>query len=355
MNTKLNNNLWRVLVTLIFSTLIVIGLIFYVGENPMNVLVELINGAFGSTLRLGTTLAGLTPILLTATAFAVAAKTGVFNIGTEGSLFLGALAATYVGINFSFLPRIIHIIVCFLAGMVAGGFWSFIPAFLKVKYNVNEITVGILLNTVAVYITSYFINGPMSSGGAIAKSHPVTVELTNLLAPSNANTGIFLAVIAIALIQFLLKKTTFGFKVQATGTNKLNAEYAGMNPNQVIIKAMILSGSVAGFAGAIEILGVYGSFIDNFGAGLGTQGMLIALISGNNLLAIPFVSTVIAALNSGGKGLQISTNVPKSLIDTFIAVIIIFATMEDLGGSVKRFTKKIFQKSDVRGGQNGLE
>lgn len=355
MNVKMNNNLWRILVTVVFSTLIVIGLIVYVGENPLNVLVELINGAFGTTLRLGTTLAGLTPILLTATAFAIAAKTGVFNIGTEGSLFLGALAATYVGINFSFLPRILHMIVCFLAGMIAGGFWSFIPAYLKVKYNVNEITVGILLNTVAVYITSYFISGPMSSGGTIAKSHPVTVELTKLLSPSNANTGIFLAIIIIVLIQLLLKKTTFGFKVQATGTNKLNAEYAGMNPNQVIIKAMIMSGSVAGIAGAIEILGVYGSFIENFASGLGTQGMLIALISGNNLVAIPFVSTIIAALNSGGKGLQISTNVPKSLIDTFIAVIIIFATMEDLGGNIKRFTQKIFQKSDVRGGKNGLE
>lgn len=355
MNIRMNNNFLRILVTVVFSTLIVVGLILYVGENPGNVLVELINGAFGTRLRFGTTLAGLTPILLTSTAFAIAAKTGVFNIGTEGSLFLGALAATYVGINFAFLPRFLHILVSFIAGMITGGFWSFIPAYLKVKYNVNEITVGILLNTVAVYITSYFISGPMSSGGAIAQSHPVKVELTNLLAPSNANTGIFIAIIIIVLLQLLLKKTTFGFKVQATGTNKLNAEYAGLNPNQVIIRAMIMSGGVAGIAGAIEILGVYGSFIENFGSGLGTQGMLIALISGNNLLAIPFVSLLIAALNSGGMGLQVSTSVPKSLIDTFIAVIIIFATMENLGSEVKRFTRKVFNIGNVWGGQNGLE
>lgn len=354
MKMKMNNNFFRVLVTAVFSIIIVIGLILYVGENPVNVLTELLNGAYGTKLRFGTTVAGLTPILLTATAFAVAAKTGVFNIGTEGSLFLGALAATYVGINFTFLPKILQIIAAFLAGMITGGFWSFIPAYLKVKYNINEITVGILLNTVAVYITSYFISGPMSSGGAIAQSNPVNVRLTRLLAPSNANVGIFIAAIVVVILYFVLTKTSFGFKVNATGTNKLNTEYAGLFPNQVIIRAMIMSGAIAGMAGTIEILGVHGSFIENFGTGLGTQGMLIALVSGNSLLTIPFVSFIIASLNSGGMGLQVSTNVPKSLIDTFIAVIIIFATMENLGDHVKNFVMRIFKKDEVRSEQNGL-
>lgn len=354
MNKKMNSNVIRVLVTAVFSIAIVIGLILYVGENPVNVLTELMNGAFGTKLRFGTTLAGFTPILLTATAFAVAAKTGVFNIGTEGSLFLGALAATYVGIHFSFLPRILQIIASFAAGMIAGGFWSFIPAYLKVKYDINEITVGILLNTVAVYITSYFISGPMSSGGAIAQSNPVNVNLTSLLAPSNANTGIIIAGIIVIALYFFLTKTSFGFRVQSTGTNKLNTEYAGMNPNQVIVRAMIMSGAIAGIAGTIEILGVHGSFIENFGTGLGTQGMLIALVSGNNLMTIPFVSLIIASLNSGGMGLQVSTNVPKSLIDTFIAVIIIFATMENLGDYVKNLAMKVFNKDEVRSEQNGL-
>lgn len=354
MKIKTNNNFYRVLVTAFFSTIIVLGLILYVGENPLNVLTELMNGAFGTKLRFGTTLAGFTPILLTATAFAVAAKTGVFNIGTEGSLFLGALAATYVGINFTFLPKILQIVAAFVAGMIAGGFWSFIPAYLKVKYDINEITVGILLNTVAVYITSYFISGPMSSGGAIAQSNPVNVELTSILAPSNANTGIIIAGVIILVLYFVLQKTSFGYKVQATGTNKLNTEYAGMHPNQVIIRAMTISGAISGIAGTIQILGVHGSFIENFGTGLGTQGMLIALVSGNSLVAIPFVSFLIASLNSGGMGLQVSTNVPKSLIDTFIAVIIIFATMENLGDHVKSSVMKVFNKDKVRSEQNGL-
>ena len=343
MNIKTKDNIARIIATVVFSMLIGALLILVINENPLTVIKELFNGAYGSKLRVGTTIANLTPILLTSTAFAVAAKTGVFNVGVEGCVFLGALGAAYVGINWTFLPAPILIATCFAVAIIIGALWSFIPAYLKVAYNVNEVTVTILMNTVAFYITSYFVSGPMSGGGAVAQSHPVQVSLPKILPPSKANAGLFIAIAVIILIHFVLSKTKFGYKVTATGSNYINAEYAGLKPSWVIIQAMMLSGMVAGIAGCIEVLGVHGVFLNNFAAGLGTDGMLISLISGNNLLVIPFISLFIATLNAGGMGIQITTNVPKSMIDTFVVIIILFASMETLG---PRITGKLKSMSN---------
>lgn len=349
-NTR-QNYLSKIITTLVLSLLIGIFLIYLINESPMDVFTALVNGAFGTELRLGTTLAMLTPLLLTATAFAVAAKSGVFNIGVEGTVFLGALAATYVGVNWTFLPKPLLIIVMILVATIVGAMWSFIPAFLKVNYDVNEITVSILLNTVAVYITSYFVNGPMSSGTAVPQSHPVNARLTKFLAPSNANSGLFIAIIVMIVIYLVFKKTSFGYRVNAAGTNFLNAEYAGINPKLSVIQAMMLSGAIGGLAGAIEILGVYGLFTNNFAKNLGVNGMLISLISGNSFLIIPFIAILVASLSSGGLGIQIATNVPKSMIDTLIAVIIVIATMNGLSESIKEsfvsLKNRFFKKEEA--------
>lgn len=333
----------RIGFTLLIVAILGAILITMIGENPVNVVSELFNQAFGSKLRLGTTLASFTPILLTSTAFAVAAKAGMFNVGVEGTVFLGALAAAYVGIYWD-LPAFLLMPLCFLAAIVVGMAWSFIPAYLKVAYNVNEVTVTILMNTVALYITSYFVSGPMSSGGTVAQSHPVNVNLTKFMFPSNANTGLFIGIVLVVLVYLVLEKTTWGHRVTMTGSNSLHTEYLGFQPDKVKIYSMMISGAIGGIAGCIEVLGVHGVFLNNFAAGMGTNGMLIALISNNNLLIIPFASFLIATLNTGGMGIQVTTDVPKSMIDTLIALIIVLATMEDLGMYILAFLKRPFAR-----------
>ena len=176
-NTGTKSGFLRIIVTLLLSLGIGALFIIGIGENPVDAYVALFKGAFNGKLRLGTTLAGFTPLLLSSVAFAVAAKAGAFNVGLEGQIFLGGIASAYIGINWTFLPKPLLLIACFLGGALVGALWGWIPAALKAYYNVSEVCSTILMNTVAVYITSYLVSGPMSAGTANAQSHPVTVTL----------------------------------------------------------------------------------------------------------------------------------------------------------------------------------
>ena len=175
MNQTLNG-IRRILITILVAMGVGALFIVAIGENPIDAYAALFRGAFDGELRLGTTLAGFTPLLLTSIAFAVAAKAGAFNVGVEGEVFLGGITAAYIGINWTFLPKPALYVACFVGAMVVAAAWALIPAVLRAYYNVNEVCTTILMNTVALYITSYLVSGPMSAGTANAQSLPVTVS-----------------------------------------------------------------------------------------------------------------------------------------------------------------------------------
>ena len=327
MNNTLKS-LRKIVLTMLLALVIGALFILMIEENPIDSYAALFRGAFAGKLKFGTTLASFTPLLLTATAFAIAAQAGAFNVGVEGEVFLGGITAAYIGINWTFLPKPILLIACFIGAMVVAAAWAYIPAALKVYYDVSEVCVTILMNSVALYITSYLVSGPMSAGVANAQSLPVTVNLYQFMKPSSANLGLFVAIITVIGIIWMLKKSTFGYKIRTVGTNPGHAEYAGINPKSVFIKTMMLSGSLGGMAGCIEVLGVHGYFLNNFAAGLGSNGMLAALIVKSDVVFAPFMAFFLAILKSGAMGMQQSTGVPKSIVDTITAVFIIIATME---------------------------
>ena len=329
----------NVLLPLVLALLVGTVIIVLMGENPAEAYAALIQGAFKGKLKLGTTLASFTPLLLTSTAFIIAAKAGAFNVGVEGEVLLGGIAAAYVGINWTFLPKPALIITCFAAAIVVSALWALIPAALKVYYNVSEVCTTILMNSVALYITNYLVSGPMSAGAANAQSHPVAAPLTQIMKPSSLSTGIFISIAVTIFMIFVLNKTPLGLKIRMVGTNPENAEYAGINPKHVFMKAMMISGAIGGIAGCIEVLGVHGYFLNNFASGLGNNGMLAALIANNNIITAPIISFFIAVLRSGAMGMQQATSVPKSLVDTITAVFIIFACMQ-LIGNIKKSKKK---------------
>jgi simple sugar transport system permease protein len=304
--------------------------ILCIGQNPIAAYIALFQGAFHGKLQIGNTLASFTPLLLTSCAFVVAAKAGAFNVGVEGEAFLVGIVAAYIGINWTFLPQPLLLIVCFAGAILIGALWAYIPGALKAYFNVSEVCVTILMNTVAFYITSYLVTGPMSAGVANAQSKPVAVTLPQFMPPSSVNTGLFIAIIVVLLVIFMLFKMRFGFKIRVVGTNQQYAEYVGINPKRVFIQAMMLSGGIGGLAGCIEILGVHGYFLNNFAYNLGTNGMLAALIVKSNVILTPFIAFFLAILHSGAMGMQQATGVPKSIVDTITAIFIIIATMETL-------------------------
>lgn len=318
----------KILLTMMLALAIGALFILFINENPIDAYIALFKGAFSGRLKFGTTLASFTPLLLTSTAFAIAAKAGAFNVGVEGEVFLGGIVAAYIGINWTFLPKPVLLVTCFIGAIIVAALWAFIPGFLKAYYDVSEVCVTILMNSVALYITSYLVTGPMSAGVANAQSLPVTVNLYQFMKPSSANVGIIIAIITVIFIIWMLKKTKFGYKIRSVGANPLNAEYVGINPKAVFIEAMMISGALGGMAGCIEVLGVHGYFLNNFANGLGSNGMLAALIVKSNVVLAPFMAFFLAILKSGAMGMQQATGVPKSIVDAITAVFIIIATME---------------------------
>ncbi len=318
----------KILLTIVLA--LAIGAIFIVaiGEDPVAAYAALFNGAFNGKLRFGTTLASFTPLLLTSVAFVIAAKAGAFNVGVEGEVFLGGLMAGYIGAYWTHVPAPLLMVFCFLGAMLIGAAWAFIPAVLKAYFKVNEVCTTILMNTVALYITSYFVSGPMSAGTANPQSPDVLVRLKKFMRPSNANVGLFVALVVVVIVIWMLYKTKWGYKVRAVGTNPAYADYVGIDSKRVFVSSMMVSGMIGGIAGCIEVLGVHGYFLNNFATGLGSNGMLAALIVKNNILATPFMSFFLAVLSSGAKAMQQNTNVPKALVDMVQAIFIIIATME---------------------------
>lgn len=327
MNNDKNQAVFRIIFTFVMALLIGAIVIMAIGENPLAAYGALISGAFKGARGFGSTLAMFTPLLLTSAAFAVAAKSGMFNVGVEGAVFLGGLAAAYVGVQFAALPGVLLILLCFIVAIVVAALWAMIPALLKVYLNVNEVCVTILMNSVAFYITSYFVSGPMSAGTTLAQSKPVAATLYQFMPPSSVNIGLFLAILVVIAVIWVLNRTTFGYQIKAVGTNAKFAETSGIDPKKIMIQAMMLSGAIGGIAGCIEVLGVHGYFLNNFAAGLGASGMLASLIVNNNLAFTPVMAFFLAVLKSGAMGMQQTTGVPKSIVDMISAIFIIIACM----------------------------
>ena len=335
MNKSLNSFL-KILFTFFLAILVGAIFILAIGENPIDAYLALLKGALGTKLGRGNVIAGFTPLLLTATAFAVAAKAGAFNVGVEGEVILGGITAAYIGINWGFLSVPLLYLACFTGAIVVAMLWGLIPAILKAYFNVSEVCVTILMNTVALYIGSYLVSGPMSAGVATPQSKPVLVTIPKIMKPSSANMGVFIAILVVLAVIWMTYKTKWGYKIRTVGTNPAHADYAGINSKKVFIGAMLLSAALGGVAGCIEVLGVHGYYLDGFARDLGTNGMLAALIVKSNMLFTPFLAFFLAVLKAGAMAMQQATSVPKSIVDTISAVFIIIATMDFVIGLQKR-------------------
>jgi simple sugar transport system permease protein len=333
-------------INLLLTTLvaILVGAVFMwaLGYNPLDAYIQLFKGALTGNLGLGTTIQRFVPLLLTAIAFSFSSKVNCFNAGIEGELYLGAITAAGIGYNFTNLPGPIHILLCFALAAIVGALWAYIPAILKVQWGVNEVCVTILLTYVAKFFTSYLVNGPMSAKSGTPQTPYVArnVRLAQIFKPSQANVGVFVAIGLVIFLFWFLSQTAEGYKIKTVGLNPSHAEYVGINPKKIIVKAMMISGAIGGIAGCIEVLGVYGYFLDNFSLNLAGDGMMIALIVKNDMKMIPFMALFIAILRSGSLGMERYAGVPRSIVDAITAIFVVFATMDALYTLLKRHKQK---------------
>jgi general nucleoside transport system permease protein len=299
------------------------------GYNPVAGYSALVYGAFGDPYYIGETIRQTTPYILSGIAVAFAFRTGLFNIGVEGQLIVGWLAAVWVGVSFD-LPKVIHLPLAILAAALAGALWAFIPGILKAYLRVHEVIITIMMNYIALHVTNAIIRSVLSDKGF--KSKPVHESaslrsdfLDAITYHSTLHYGIIIAIIGAIIMWFLLEKTTKGFELRAVGFNQHASQYAGMNVKRNIIVSMVISGAFAGVAGAMEGLGTFGNISTKAGfTGIGFDGIAVALIGGNNAFGILLSALLFGALKVGALEMPSSADVPTELVDIIIALIIFF-------------------------------
>lgn len=300
--------------------------ILLTGQNPLSAYGALFVGAFGSVQAIADTLEKATPYVFGGLAFLVASHAGLFNIGIEGQMYIGAMAAAIVGFSVHGLPPILHVILALAAAVLAGGLFAAIPAVLKVRRNVHEVVATVMLNYVAYALTGYLTVHVFADPGAVAQTHPIlsSARLPALLSPSKLNAGFIIGVAAAVLCWLYLFKTPGGFDLRITGLNRRAAEYSGVSGRQVVTWAFIFSGAIAGLMGAERALGVYGGFVNSFSPGYGFTAIAVALLAANNPLGVIPSAILFGALESGGSAMSIMVNVPRELGLILEALIIVF-------------------------------
>jgi simple sugar transport system permease protein len=314
------------------ALLIGAGFILFVGENPLTAYRILFVESFGSIRNLATTLQRATPLMFTGLAVAFGYRAGLFNIGAEGQLYMGAFAAAWVGFTFTGLPRLIHLPLAIIAGMLGGGLWGAIPGFLKAKLGIHEVINTIMLNFIALYLTDWLATGPFHGGSWVPETARIgsTAALTRLYPPTRLSTGVFLALAVALFVYFVLWKTKQGYELRAVGLNPQAAEYGGINVAKSTVIAMAISGALAGLAGTEQILGLHQKFIVRFSADLGFMGIAVALLGKNHPVGVIFAAILFGALQTGSAAMDRLTSVPRELITIIQALIIFFVAAEYL-------------------------
>jgi simple sugar transport system permease protein len=300
-------------------------------------------GSFGSVAAISETLTAAAPVTMASLGIALGFRAGLFNIGAEGQLITGGLAAVVVGFSFSGLPWPIHIALALLAGAVVGAAWGAIAGWLKAATGAHEVITTIMLNLIALRLSEYLLrNPPIQKPG---RSDPISQDVlaSARLVPLGAwvrdnmpsasgwltpdlrvNAGILLAFLMVGFVYWLLFRTTWGFEFRAAGLNPNAARYAGMKSGLIVVVVMALAGGLAGLAGATQVIGVLGRASPGFSGGVGFDAIAVALLGRSHPVGVLFAGLLFGALQAGGRQMQASAGVSIDLIAIIQALIIIF-------------------------------
>ncbi len=269
-----------------------------------------------------------TPYIFGSLAVALGFRAGLFNIGVEGQLFIGAIFAAFVGYSITGLPAIIHIPLAILAGALGGAIWGFIPGWLKVKTGGHEVINTIMLNFIAFRISDWLLSGPMRRPDSFNPVSPTIQESAMLPrffeSPIRFHLGFFLALVAAWLVYWLLFRTKWGFDLRSVGANPNAARYAGMSILGTTVLAMSLSGALAGLAGTNEVLGLNHNLAMAFSAGYGFDSIALALLGKSHPLGVVLASLLFGTLRNGATRMQVVAQVPIDIITVLQALILVF-------------------------------
>ena len=311
-----------------FTLLVTSLLVAWAGAPVGRAYALLIEGGFGSRFAWSETLTRATPLILTGLAAAVAFRARVFNIGAEGQLYAGALAAVAVGGLHTgagaTLPAWLLFPLMMAAAAAAGALLLLGPALLKSRLGVDEVVTTLLLNFIVLLFVSMLLDGPMKDPGAMgwpqSVALPDALQLGKLLARTRVHSGLLWAALLALALWALLKFTTLGFEIRAVGANARAAAFAGMPVARVTLKVALLSGALAGLAGAIEVAGRTTYVTLDMSPGYGYSGIVIAMLAGLNPLGVLAAAVFVAGILVGADSMSRAVNVPTYIADVIVAV-----------------------------------
>lgn len=300
------------------------------GANPLRAYAALLEGAFGNMNAVGRTLEKATPLIFSGLAVTFGFKAGLFNIGAQGQLLFGAIVSAALGFGIEGIPAIIHIPLALVGGGLAGALYGAIPGALKTYTGAHEVITTIMLNYIAINITDYLADGPWkdtSAGNVVART-PLISESARIPEIGGVSFGFIIAILFAILVWWVLWKTTIGFEIRTVGQNPHAAKYAGVKVARTVILTMVLSGLLAGLGGAIETQGVVGRYQPGFNAGLGFDGITIALLGKTHPFGVIPASILVGMMKAGASQMQFSAGVAKEITDVIQALILFFVAAD---------------------------
>ncbi len=314
-------------------------LLLILGADPLQAYGTMIDGAFGSQAALLRTLTRATPLLIIAIGICIAFRAGVINIGAEGQVFVGAIVAVSFSLGLgAALPAWLLAPLTLIVGFLGGAFWGAIPGYLKARFDVNEILSTVMMNEIAVQLLLYLLSGPMidpkqiEAGTRIPQSAqiPEAAWLARLAPPSQVHVGLFIGLAMAVVVYLLLWRTTLGYRIRAVGQNKNASRYAGISVPRYLMLALVLSGGLAGLAGAVELQGINHRMVEGFAVGYGFSGIVVALFGRLHPIGAIPSAFLFGALLVGADKMQRTMQVPSATVTALQGLIVIFVVSSDI-------------------------
>ncbi len=350
---RLGKSLLNIFIPIVFAFLIGAILILIAGKNPLEAYWCLIQQSLLTANGFMGTLSYASPLIMTGLAVAITFKAQIVNMGVEGQMYIGDFVATWAGFTFTGLPPVIHVTICILLGMLSGALFASLAGILKAVFHINEIVVTLMFNYIAIIFTEYLTNGPFKQNiGYVATARVLdSAMLPRLSSTTLLSWSIFFAIACVPVFWFIYNRMKLGYEVDIIGKNIGFADATGMNVKKKILIMFLISGAVAGLAGATEMLGVQRRFTPTFSTnpGLGWDGMLVALMGANNPIGVFIAAIFFGALKYGSTTLQTYVGVSYDIITVIQSLLILFLAVDFVRKNpwVKRRLTRMVSKTPV--------
>lgn len=344
--------IWACMLALLLGALLIAAS----GNDPLVAYAALFQGAFLDYWGIASTLVKMSPILLAGLAVAIPMRAGLFNIGAEGQIYMGALCGTVMALRLPEMPMPLTIALVILASAAGGAMWAAIPGYLKAYRGANEVIVTLLLNFVAIHLVSYAVSGPLLAEGAsypFSEEVPDEARLPIIMPDTDAHAGILIGLALVVMVHFFLTATRHGHAFDLVGRNPRAALYAGVAVNGNIVGAMMAGGALAGLAGGIEVIGLKYRLFHLFSPGYGFDGIVVAFMAGGQAAWIPLSALLLSGLKTGANVMQRAVGVEATVVEAIQGLIVIFvaasqnASLSFLRARFAAFRKRVTNEVEL--------